>query len=168
MLARGQSGVDMVFAIVFLLTVLAVFSSVQTRFMESHSLVTTQSQLHANARSVSFLLTQAGWYFPEPAAQAAYRPFAYFSSQEELFPPRSFGNVQSLTCTPSIQRSATTADANVILLLTSAQTGLPRDVSTKFPASIPLPFPAVVPQTNPASPSRIAWDSCDIPVRVVP
>ncbi len=168
MRARGQSGMDMVLAIVFLLTVLAVFSSVQSRFMSSQGLLTTQSQLHANARSVSFLLTQAGWYFPPAPAQAAYRPFAFFASQEELFSPRSFGQEQSLSCIPSLERSLASADANVVLSLSSAETSFSRDVVVSFPVFLPLSFPAFVPQTIPASPSRVVLDSCDLPVSVVP
>lgn len=158
----------MVMAIVFLLTVLAVFSSVQARFMATHGLLTTQSQLQANARSISFLVTQAGWYFPSSPAQTAYRPFAFFASQEDLFAPRSFGQEQTFSCIPAFQRSLTSADANLILRLASVDTKLQRDVNVKFPVSIPLSFPIVIPQTAPASPSRVVLDSCDVPVSVVP
>jgi hypothetical protein len=161
---------DMVLALVFLLTVLAIFTGVQSRFLSSQSLITVQSQLHANARASSFLITQAGWYFPAAPAQVVFRPYAFFSSQQELTVPRSFGDVQSFSCTPSLERDplSLSSDANVVFSLPAAETGFPRDVVVRYGVFIPPALPAVVPQGASPLPSRVALDACDIPLRVVP
>ncbi len=168
--ARGQTGMDMVLAIVFLLTVLAVFTSVQSRFLSAQGLITVQSQLHANARASSFLITQAGWYFPNAPAHVAFRSYAFFSSQQALFPPRSFSRSQSFFCSTSLERDplSLSSDSNVVFSLPASETNFPRGITARFPAAIPTAFPATVPQSTPSLPSRVVLDSCDAPLRVVP
>ena len=168
--ARGQTGMDMVLALVFLLTVLAIFTGVQSRFLSSQGLITVQSQLHENARASSFLLTQAGWYFPNAPAHAAFRPYASFSSQQALFPPRSFARSQSFSCIPSLERDllSLSGDSNVVFSLPASETNFPRDIVARFPAFIPTAFPAAVPQSAIPAPSRVVLDSCDTPLRVIP
>ena len=161
MRSRGQSGLDLVLALIIVLTVMSSFSGVIDSFTNLQKQSSIRQQVSQGSVLVSTLISSGGLVYREPLNYPtlgvpvvdAVNSRARFNGSVSPFPIKSFEHPQGLDCVAAADWANYFSQVSV----SAADGGLSQDVVLSSPFYTPVNF------NNAHS---FVFDGCDSPIQV--